>query len=172
MRAHADVEDHIQRLKESGLNRFPFTNFEANANWLMTVAMAADLVRWFQLLCLEGRWRDARPKALRWEIFHAPGRIVRSARRDIVRLLEGWPTAGSYLAPINALPYSPDANQNRWRVTHEGAVPLQRRSRVILHGRNSSAERSTALAGLSNIFQRRGPLKTEETMLDGPVMND
>jgi hypothetical protein len=65
MRAHADIEDHIQRLKESGLTRFPFTSFEANANWLMTVAMAGDLVRWFQLLCLDGLWRDARPRALR-----------------------------------------------------------------------------------------------------------
>jgi hypothetical protein len=97
MRAHAHVEDHIQRLKESGLTRFPFTKFEANANWLMTVAMAADLVRWFQLLCLGGSWRDARPKALRWEIFHAPGRIVRSARRVVVRLLDGWPTARQLL---------------------------------------------------------------------------
>ncbi|MHB1251807.1 MAG: IS1380 family transposase [Acidimicrobiales bacterium] len=97
MRAHAHVEDHIQRLKESGLTRFPFTSFEANANWLMTVAMAGDLVRWFQLLCLDGSWKDARPKALRWEIFHAPGRIVRGARRVVVRLLDGWPTAGQLL---------------------------------------------------------------------------
>jgi len=43
---------------------------------MMTVALAADLVRWFQLLCVEGAWRDARPKALRWAIFHAPGRFV------------------------------------------------------------------------------------------------
>jgi hypothetical protein len=98
MRAHAHVEDHIQRLKESGLTRFPFTSFEANANWLMSVAMAGDLVRWFQLLCLEGSWKDARPKALRWEIFHAPGRIVRGARRVIVRLLDGWPTARQLLS--------------------------------------------------------------------------
>jgi len=98
MRAHAHVEDHIQRLKESGLTRFPFTKFEANANWLMAVVMAGDLVRWFQLLCLEGRWRDARPKALRWEIFHAPGRIVRGARRVVVRLLEGWPMAPQLLS--------------------------------------------------------------------------
>ena len=60
MRAHAHVESHIQRLKESGLCRFPFTKFEANATWLMTVALAGDHVRWFQLLCLEGRWREAR----------------------------------------------------------------------------------------------------------------
>ena len=97
MRAHAHVESHIQRLKESGLSRFPFTNFEANSNWLMSVALAGDLVRWFQLLCLKGPWKEARPKALRWEIFHAPGRLVYRSRRRIVRLLEGWPTASVLL---------------------------------------------------------------------------
>jgi hypothetical protein len=97
MRAHAHVEDHTQRLKESGLTRFPFTNLEANADWPMTVAMTGDLVRWFQLLCLDGSWKDARPKALRWEIFHAPGRIVRGARRVVARLLDGWPTARQLL---------------------------------------------------------------------------
>lgn len=93
MRAHAHVESHIQRLKDSGLCRFPFTSFEANSTWLLAVTLAADLVRWFQLVCLEGAWRDARPKALRWELFHAPGRLVRRARHVIVRILDGWPTA-------------------------------------------------------------------------------
>ncbi len=92
MRAHAHVESHIQRLKESGLCRFPFASFEANTNWLMTVTLAADLVRWFQLLCLDGSWSDARPKALRWGIFHAPGRLVHRARQRVVRIIEGWPT--------------------------------------------------------------------------------
>ena len=40
MRAHTHVESHIQRLKESGLNRIPFTSFEANANWLLSVAIS------------------------------------------------------------------------------------------------------------------------------------
>ena len=93
MRAHAHVESHIQRLKDSGLCRFPFASFEANTNWLMTVAMAADLVRWFQLLCFDGSWKDARPKAMRWGIFHAPGRLVRRARQRVVRIIDGWPTA-------------------------------------------------------------------------------
>lgn len=97
MRAHAHVEQHIQRLKDSGLCRFPFTRFDTNAAWMMTVALAADLVRWFQLLCLPGTWRDARPKALRWGIFHAPGRLVRSARQRIVRLIDGWPTTDALL---------------------------------------------------------------------------
>ena len=98
MRAHAHVESHIQRLKDSGLCRFPFTSFEANSTWLLAVTLAADLVRWFQLVCLEGAWREARPKALRWELFHAPGRLIRSARRLIVRILDGWPTAGVLLS--------------------------------------------------------------------------
>ena len=38
MRAHAHVESHIQRLKDSGLCRFPFTKFDANATWMMAVA--------------------------------------------------------------------------------------------------------------------------------------
>lgn len=92
MRAHAHVEQHIQRLKDSGLCRFPFNDFEANQAWLMTVALAADLLRWFQLLCLTGSWIDARPKALGWAILHTPGRLIRRARQRIVRIAEGWPT--------------------------------------------------------------------------------
>jgi hypothetical protein len=61
MRARAHVEQHIRRLKDSGLTRFPFTSFEANATWMMTVALAADPVRWFQRLGVDGAWRDARP---------------------------------------------------------------------------------------------------------------
>jgi len=91
MRAHAHVEQHIERLKDSGLLRFPFANFEANANWMMAVCLAADLVRWFQLFCLEGAWVNARPKALRWSLLHAPGRLVYRARRRVVRIIEGWP---------------------------------------------------------------------------------
>ena len=93
MRAHAHVEQHIARLKDSGLLRFPFIGFEANANWMMTVAMAADLVRWFQLLCLEGPWVSARPKALRWGLFHAPGRLIHRSRQRVVRIIDGWPGA-------------------------------------------------------------------------------
>ena len=97
MRAHAHVEQHICRLKDSGLTRFPFTSFEDNAAWLQVVALSADLVRWFQLLCFDGTWRDARPKLLRWAVFHAPGRLVHRARQRIVRIIDGWPTAPALL---------------------------------------------------------------------------
>jgi hypothetical protein len=48
MRAHAHVEDHIRRLKDSGLCRFPFRDLDANRAWLATVCHADGLVRWFQ----------------------------------------------------------------------------------------------------------------------------
>jgi hypothetical protein len=91
MRAHAHVENHIQRLKDSGLTAMPFTNFAANAAWLFVVCLSGDLVRWFQLLCLSGSWKSARPKTLRWELFHAPGRLVRRSRQLVVRVIDGWP---------------------------------------------------------------------------------
>ncbi|MGH9270657.1 MAG: IS1380 family transposase, partial [Ilumatobacteraceae bacterium] len=50
MRAHAHVEDHIRRLKDSGAQRFPFIDFDANQTWLAVVGFADALVRWFQLL--------------------------------------------------------------------------------------------------------------------------
>jgi hypothetical protein len=97
MRAHAHVERHIQRLKDSGLCRMPFTSFEANATWMMAVLLSADLVRWFQLLCFDGAWVDARPKAMRWGIFHAPGRLIRRSRQRIVRIIDGWPGTDALL---------------------------------------------------------------------------
>lgn len=93
MRAHAHVEDDIERLKDSGLERYPFSDLDANRAWLAEVCFAADLVRWFQILCLKGKLSVAEPKALRWRIFHAPARMVRSGRQNIVRILGGWPDA-------------------------------------------------------------------------------
>ena len=98
MRAHAHVEDHIRRLKDSGLCRFPFRDLDANRAWLATVCFAGDLVRWFQLLCLTGPLARAEPKTLRWRLWHAPARLIRHARRDIVRILDGWPDAPAILA--------------------------------------------------------------------------
>ena len=103
MRAHAHVEDHIERLKDSGLLRFPFTDLEANRAWLAEVVFAADLVRWFQLLCLAGTLGQAEPKALRWTFFHTPGRLVRTGRRHVVRILNGWPSADALLGAYRRL---------------------------------------------------------------------
>jgi len=33
------------------------------------------------------------PKTLRWTLWHTPARYVRRARRHVVRILDGWPSA-------------------------------------------------------------------------------
>jgi hypothetical protein len=97
MRAHAHVEDHIRRLKDSGLDRFPFVDLDANRARLAIVAFAADLVRWFQLVCLDGPLAIAEPKMLRWQLWHAPARVVRRARQQIVRILDDWPSVDALI---------------------------------------------------------------------------
>jgi len=97
MRAHAHVEDHIRRLKDSGAGRFPFTDLDANRAWLATVCFADGLVRWFQQLCLAGPLAVAEPKTLRWQLWHTPARLVRRARRRVVRVLDAWPTTPALL---------------------------------------------------------------------------
>lgn len=97
IRAHAHVEDHIGRLKDSGAHRFPFVDIDANRAWLAVVCFADALVRWFQLLCLTGPLAVAEPKTLRWGFWHTPARLVRKARRHVVRILDGWPTANELL---------------------------------------------------------------------------
>ena len=98
IRAHAHVEDNIRRLKDSGLERFPFAKLGANRAWLDLVCAAADLVRWFQLRCLDGHLAAAEPKTLRWALWATPARVVRRARRQIVRILDGWPTRAELLS--------------------------------------------------------------------------
>ena len=97
MRAHAHVEDHIRRLKASGLERFPFAGLTANRAWLALVGMAADLVRWFQLLCCTGPLAKAEPKRMRWSFWHTPARVVRHAGADTVRIIDGWPTTNDLI---------------------------------------------------------------------------
>jgi len=95
MRGHANIEDTLGRLKESGLLRFPFVDAHANRAWLAEVCFAHDLVRWFQLLCLSGELATAEPKTLRWRLWHAPARKVRSGRQLVVRILDAWPDASA-----------------------------------------------------------------------------
>lgn len=99
MRAHARVEDNIRRVKDTGGSRFPFSDLDANTAWLDVVCFADALVRWFQLLCMSGgRYAVAEPKTMRWGIWHTPARLVRHARQNVVRILDGWPTTGEILA--------------------------------------------------------------------------
>lgn len=97
MRAHARIENTIAALKDSGLARMPFSDYHANAAWAQLVAIASALVRWFQQLRLTGPLAKAAPKRLRWQLWHAPARLVRSSRKWTLRLLHWWPATPQLL---------------------------------------------------------------------------
>jgi hypothetical protein len=107
-RAHARVEDRIRCAKASGLANLPFGDFDANDVWLTLVLVAQTLVCWAQALLLDGELSRAEPKTLRYRLWHAAARLVRHARRHVLRFDHDWPWAPALLAAfarLRALPW-------------------------------------------------------------------
>lgn len=92
-RGHARVEDRIKAAKDLGLLRFPGHDFAANAVWLLVIGIAQDLTAWTQTLCLRHELARCESKRLRYCLWHAAGRLVRTGRRLILRIDRTWPWA-------------------------------------------------------------------------------
>jgi Transposase DDE domain group 1 len=103
-RAHARVEDRIRCAKATGLANLPFGDFAANDVWLTLVLAAQTVVCWAQALLLDGDLKVAEPKTLRYRLWHAAARLVRHARRVILRFDHDWPWADVLLAAFGRLP--------------------------------------------------------------------
>jgi hypothetical protein len=106
-RQRARVEDRIRGAKATGLRNLPFDLLCRNAVWLELVLAAQDLCCWTQALLLDGALAVAEPKALRYRLLHVAARIVRHARRTILRLQATWPWAAQLaraFARLRALP--------------------------------------------------------------------
>jgi hypothetical protein len=106
-RQRARVEDRIRAAKATGLANLPFDLWRRNSVWLELVLAAQDLTCWTQALLLNGPLAVAEPKTLRYRLLHVAARIVRHARRLILRLQASWPwaveLAGAF-ARLRALP--------------------------------------------------------------------
>lgn len=102
-RRRARVEDRIRGAKATGLRNLPFDQWRRNAVWLELVLMACDLTCWAQTLLLSGELRVAEPKTLRYRLWHVAARIIRHARRVIVRLQRTWPWATALAAAFTRL---------------------------------------------------------------------
>jgi hypothetical protein len=87
------IEDRIRGAKATGLAKLPFDRMRRNAVWLELVLLAQDLVCWAQALLLDGELCVAEPKTLRYRLWHQAARVVRHARRLIMRLQRCWPWA-------------------------------------------------------------------------------
>jgi Transposase DDE domain group 1 len=106
-RQRARVEDRIRAAKATGLANLPFDLMRRNAVWLELVLAAQDLCCWTQALLLNGPLAVAEPKALRYRLLHVAARVVRHARRLILRLQASWPWAAELacaFARLRALP--------------------------------------------------------------------
>jgi DDE family transposase len=106
-RQRARVEDRIRAAKATGLANLPFDRWRRNAVWLELVLAAQDLCCWAQALLLAGPLARAEPKTLRYRLLHVAARIVRHARRLILRLQASWPWAvelARAFARLRALP--------------------------------------------------------------------
>jgi hypothetical protein len=102
-RRRARVEDRIRAAKATGLRNLPFDLWRRNAVWLELVLMAQDLTCWAQALLLSGELRVTEPKTLRYRLWHTAARVVRHARRVIVRLQRTWPWAAELAAAFTRL---------------------------------------------------------------------
>lgn len=103
-RLRARAEDRIRCLKDTGLRNLPLHDFAANQIWLELVALAADLIAWTQHLALTGTAAHCwEPKRLRLRLLSVAGRIVRTGRREWLRLPRGWPWNKHLLAGFSRL---------------------------------------------------------------------
>jgi Transposase DDE domain group 1 len=106
-RQRARVEDRIRAAKATGLSNLPFDRWRRNAVWLELILAAQDLTVWTQALLLDGPLAVAEPKTLRYRLLHVAARLVRHARRRILRLQRSWPWAAELaraFARLRALP--------------------------------------------------------------------
>ncbi len=103
-RGRGRCECAIRDAKDTGLANLPSAEFKINQAWLALVLLAGDLLAWTKGLCLKGELASAEPKRLRFALLHAAGVIVRSARRLILRIAEGWPWADELASAFGRLP--------------------------------------------------------------------
>jgi hypothetical protein len=67
------------------------------------VLAAQDLLWWAQVLLLDGDLKVAEPKTLRYPLLHVAARVIRHARRLIVRLQRTWPWTTALAAAFTRL---------------------------------------------------------------------
>jgi Transposase DDE domain group 1 len=99
-RDHATVETGgVRTAKAMGLRNLPSKTWQVNKGWVIAANIAADLTAWARLLGLHDQpgLRDAEPDTLRYRIWHLPARLVRHARKRILKISPDWPWKDAFL---------------------------------------------------------------------------
>lgn len=92
-RQHAVVEDRVRTNKAMGLRNLPSKTWLVNCGWVLAANIAADLAAWCQLLGLydQDDLKDAEPQTLRFRLLDLPCRLVRHARKRVLKISRTWP---------------------------------------------------------------------------------
>ena len=87
-RGKAGTIEQVHRVLKDELAAgvYPSGRFGANAAWLRLQVLTFNLLELLKAAALDAQYRNARPKRLRFAIFTQFGRVVRHARRQLVRL--------------------------------------------------------------------------------------
>ena len=82
----------------------PSKYFGTNAAWLRLAVIAHNVMTALKRLALPAELLTARPKRLRFLIFNTPGRLVRHARRMVLRLATTAARLGEWLEALRLVP--------------------------------------------------------------------
>ena len=99
--------------------RLPSGLFGANAAWWAISVLAFNLNSAMKRLVLGKQWVGKRLKAVRFALIALPGRVMRHARRLIIRLARGHPSYELLLRArqrILALAAEPRASDPAWSI--------------------------------------------------------
>jgi len=90
-REKAGTIEHVHRVMkdELGAGVLPSARFGANAAWFRINVLTFNVLTVLKRCALPGRFRDARPKRLRYELFTLPGELVNHQSQLSVRVPAG-----------------------------------------------------------------------------------
>jgi hypothetical protein len=96
------VHDVLKNELAAGV--MPSKYFGTNAAWLRLAAIAHNVMTALKRLALPAELLTARPKRLRFLIFHTPGRLVHHARKLVLRLATTAARLAEWLEALQLLP--------------------------------------------------------------------
>jgi hypothetical protein len=96
------VHDVIKN--ELGGGVMPSKYFGTNAAWLRLAVITFNVLTAMKRLALPAELLAARPKRLRFLIFHTPGRLIHHARKTVLRLVRTWQRFSNWAHALAQLP--------------------------------------------------------------------
>lgn len=104
-RGRGRCENRIKTLKNTGLGKLPFYDFDANQAWVSIAALAMNLVSWLQLAALPTGHTATSWDVKRWRyrLFATAGKLITRARRTQLLIPKHAPEASTITTILAAI---------------------------------------------------------------------